>query len=300
MIIVIDNHEINVPDSITDLTLRDRIEYDVHFGDDLNKLFDEIVGDKEMDEPTRELKLAELYIDRVHKTVAFFGECEIDDVQKIRFDGLSKLYETHLKQFIEIPKTRDDGNSFLINDILYWLPDTSLLPSTEITFIEFITSREVTRNMSSTSSEKLTAIAYIGAIFFRPDGDKFDETKMDPNSGLVEMIMDLPFITAIQIGLWFDEWIESIAKSFSVFDPSKSKSGINMTSHFEKWGWISFMNYVAKYGTIFYKSNDKTNLDNIKSANLYDVLMWASCERDHDEIVSLYHDEQERKARRSH
>ena len=72
-----------------------------------------------------------------------------------------------------------------------------------------------------------------------------------------------------------------------------------MERHFDKWGWISFLNYVATEGTIFYKSNNKSNLDNIKEAKAYDVLMWASCEKDKEDIIAAHQEEMARKQKRA-
>ena len=50
------------------------------------------------------------------------------------------------------------------------------------------------------------------------------------------------------------------------------------------------MTYVAEKGTIFYKNNGKSNLENIKETKAYDVLLWASEQKDHDEIINDYYE----------
>ncbi|TWP28441.1 hypothetical protein ETU09_05820 [Apibacter muscae] len=62
-----------------------------------------------------------------------------------------------------------------------------------------------------------------------------------------------------------------------------------MKEHFENWGWFSFLKYVAEKGLIFYKNNGKSNLENIKTTKLYDVLIWASEQTDYDGIISDYY-----------
>lgn len=49
------------------------------------------------------------------------------------------------------------------------------------------------------------------------------------------------------------------------------------------------MTYIAKEGTIFYKQNGKSNLDNIKETKAYDVLLWASEQDDQKEIINAYY-----------
>lgn len=65
-----------------------------------------------------------------------------------------------------------------------------------------------------------------------------------------------------------------------------------MEEHFEKWGWISFLTFVAEKGTIFYRQNGKSNLDNIKHTKAYDILIWASEQKDHEEYIQAYYDSQ--------
>lgn len=68
-----------------------------------------------------------------------------------------------------------------------------------------------------------------------------------------------------------------------------------MKAHFEKWGWISFLTYCAEKGTIFYKQNGKSNLDNVKETKCYDVLLWASEQKDHEDAVNYYYEKLNKK-----
>lgn len=57
-----------------------------------------------------------------------------------------------------------------------------------------------------------------------------------------------------------------------------------MSMHFNNWGWISFLSYVAES-----KVFDKSGYDSIESAKLakaYNVLVWASEKHDKDEIIN--------------
>ena len=48
--------------------------------------------------------------------------------------------------------------------------------------------------------------------------------------------------------------------------------------------------FVAEKGTIFYKNNGMSNLENIKDTKLYDILLWASEQKDHEEFINEYYD----------
>lgn len=298
MLVKIHDIEITLPGHVAEITLRTRIGYDVQYGNEIDEAIKDILNDKDMPKEDAELALSEIYIARAQQTLAYFGNLELAIVEAIPIGDVLKLYETHLKALIELPNETTGTNSFLINEKLYWLPDPVLLPSSTFTFNEFITAKEITRNMSGACSEKLTAIAYLGVIFLRPMDDKFTESDLDEAETKLDTIMDLALPEAMQIAIFYDAWSSYIGKSFSVFEKSKAK-GIDMSTHFEKWGWISFLNFVAKNGLIFYKANNKSNLENIKDANLYEVLVWASCEKDQEDIIGKYYESMEKKNKKS-
>jgi hypothetical protein len=61
-----------------------------------------------------------------------------------------------------------------------------------------------------------------------------------------------------------------------------------MKEHFAKWGWVSFLSYIAES-----KVFDIAGIDSIESAKrarLYPVLVWASEKKDKEEAVGLYYE----------
>ena len=75
-----------------------------------------------------------------------------------------------------------------------------------------------------------------------------------------------------------------MAKQFSIFTKGKS-GGIDLSSHFEKWGWISFLTYVTEKSIFDISGNGKSKLQNTKESKLYDVLVWADERSDYEEAI---------------
>lgn len=50
------------------------------------------------------------------------------------------------------------------------------------------------------------------------------------------------------------------------------------------------MRFVAEKGLIFHKSNGLSNLENVKASRLYDILLWASEQKDHELIMAAYYE----------
>jgi len=53
--------------------------------------------------------------------------------------------------------------------------------------------------------------------------------------------------------------------------------------------------YVAEEGVAFHRHNGKSNLENVKTEKLYDVLLNASRQRDKDEIINLHYQKESQK-----
>lgn len=53
---------------------------------------------------------------------------------------------------------------------------------------------------------------------------------------------------------------------------------------------MSFLIYVAENATVFYQSNGKSNLQNVKETKAYDVMIWASHQKDFEENLNEFYD----------
>lgn len=286
----------DVPASRSELSLQKRYDYDIAYGDDLNQRIKETIENEDITEDERNDLLADLYIERVRKTFSFFTGTDLHITEAMQIGPLIQFYELHLKELLNTDYDDEGTSTILSGDELYWLPEPTLTPQSTITLNELVTAKEVSRNLSSTNSQKLHAMALIATIFLRKTGEQFSESLLSQDERM-QMMWGIPMDTALKVARFFEQWSEFVRTNFSCFEKSKVKGGVNLERHFEKWGWISFLNYVATEGTIFYKSNNKSNLDNIKEAKAYDVLMWASCEKDKEDIVAAHQEEMARKNR---
>jgi len=63
---------------------------------------------------------------------------------------------------------------------------------------------------------------------------------------------------------------------------------LNSKEHFDKWGWISFLSFIAE-SKVFDRYNGKNSIDNAKEANLYQVLIYASEKKDNETMIANYY-----------
>lgn len=304
MIIQILDQQFELPNNRLEVTLGQRIQYDVDFGDAINEaivnLEKEIAGlkEEEFDEAKYKHEQDVIYLDRCQKTLAFFSGRDLEQIKTLPTDHVIELFEKHLQDIIALPEQGDGVSVIEWENYLYWLPDP-VVRTGMFTVSELVNSREICRNMSESNSQKLLSIAFLSVIFLRKEGEVFLEKMLDSEGEKFKWILGLPVDVAMQTAFFYDEWIDYIDNNYSVFQKSKIKS-LDLTPHFKKWGWISFLNYVAKNGQMFYRNNGLTNLDNIKQADLHEVLTWASCDKDLEELIAKQLEMKEKKSKSSH
>lgn len=61
-----------------------------------------------------------------------------------------------------------------------------------------------------------------------------------------------------------------------------------MTHHFAKYGWVSFLSYVAESNVFNVTGLD--SIDSAKQANLYKVLVWASERKEREETIHQHYE----------
>lgn len=62
-----------------------------------------------------------------------------------------------------------------------------------------------------------------------------------------------------------------------------------MTAHFAKWGWVSFLSYVAESKVFDVAGFD--SIESAKRAKCFNVFVWASEKKDKDETLAHYYEQ---------
>jgi len=75
-----------------------------------------------------------------------------------------------------------------------------------------------------------------------------------------------------------------------LFSSSGTKNGKHIKEHFERWGWINFLKSIAKTKVFDLPLSQKNSIECTRQASLFDVLMYASEEKDYNEAQWLDHE----------
>lgn len=61
-----------------------------------------------------------------------------------------------------------------------------------------------------------------------------------------------------------------------------------MSNHFEKYGWVSFLSYIAD--SRIFDISGMNSIDAAKHTKLYPILVWASEKKEKEELIASYYE----------
>lgn len=275
------------PTTLHAVTLQRRIEWEQEYGKDLAARAAEISEMAEGDDKDVELTL--FHVEHAVKAFAFFTGIDLEDVtQHIDVRQVLSVFENTLAGLLRAESEATD-EPIIWNDEFWTLPDPELHPDSAMCFNEFLVAKEVVRQIQAIGAGRLEALPYICAVYLRREGEPFSEDLVKEDGDRVQLMYSLPMDIANQVASFFEQHNEHLHKNFSVFRKSRSK-GPNLSGHFDRWGWISFLTYVAEAGLFTVPGAGMNAIDCAKQAKLYDVLVYASEKKDHDEAINLYYE----------
>lgn len=271
-----------------DISLRQRIDLERAFYLDLQKR----AKDLDREDLNFDLDLIQLTADNAVKSFCFFTKID-EAIVKARFD-ISQLItyfnSTLSPVFNALPESLE--SEMMIGNDRYFLPNPEVNAECEISFDEFILAKEICRQLSFAGSSYVESWPYLAAIFLRKDKEPFDKKLISESFARLEFMRSLPLDKAKQVALFFERLNVYIFDHFSVFGKAKGKQP-NFSKHFDKWGWQSFLTYIAEAGIFTIPGSGKNAIDCAKISKLYDVLSYSSEKKDHEEILAAWQDSQQ-------
>jgi hypothetical protein len=275
------------PTTLSAVTLQRRIEWEQEYGKDLAARAGEISEMKDGDDKDVELSL--FRVEHAVKSFAFFTGIDLDDVtQHIDVRQVLSVFENTLAGLLRSDSEVSD-EPIIWNDEFWTLPMPELFPDSAMSFNEFLVAKEIVRQIQAIGAGRLEALPYIAAVYLRKEGEAFSEDLVKEGGERVQLMHTLPMDIANQVASFFERHNDHLHKSFSVFRKSRVK-GPNLSGHFDRWGWVSFLTYVAEAGLFTVPGAGLNAIDCAKNAKLYDVLVYASEKKDHDEAINLYYE----------
>ena len=233
MQVVVNDTVHEVPFSLNDITLGRFIEYYDRYGRDLDKDLQDIVSrnyEKLLTEKNYEVTEEDISLHRqidldVHldnEALAWFSfwtDCDfIEAKEHPAVQPLLTQYRV-LRSLLQ----QSEENALLLPAEINWngetwnIQDFKINPSSEMTFTEIITSKEVMRQTHAIGKGKWDALPYLCAVFFRKKDEQFNDELVIEGSEKLLLMQQLPMTNAIQVAFFLsicvNTWRNTLAYS---------------------------------------------------------------------------------------
>lgn len=279
----IGTHVFNYPAGPDELRLGQWVEFLHQHG----LVLDERANDIKAMDPGRDQMLASmaLYADRAFAVLSFFGGIPLDQV-KVLFPvpAVTQLYRESFAKCFVVP----DGDDPVIrwDGIEYILPDAQLSQASAMTFGEVVDSKAMSQNAKLLEWTRWELIQMLCAMFLRPDGVPYEESLSYIGGVASDRMAMVPMRIALQVSSWYESLNRFLEENFTIFQDSSIKSGNFMKKHFAAWGWVNFLKSIAKTKVFDIPGSGMNSIQCARVSKAYDVLMYASEEKEYGEALN--------------
>lgn len=211
-----DNKKYSIPESLSQITLKQRQEFEVAFGKELNESFKDVLNpdpEAEIDE----MRVLEYRIDLACKSISFFSGIPLDQIRNTRLDKVISMYEACLAPIFFKEDEIELQEKYWFEDDLWVIQAPELTYDSSITFNEVILGKQVVTEIKNFSSGYWDALQRLAVIYFRKIDEngiveKFDEKWMSEGSERLELMAKLPLDCALHVAFFLTSSMNSFLK----------------------------------------------------------------------------------------
>ena len=219
MRLTINDKEVIIPSSLSEITLGQRINFHNQYGKLLDQMLDSVL--KMEDEFFKELELLQWQEEKMFQTVAFFAGCTPEALKTSKFiDEIHRIYLSSLAVLMEEEQTMQPKQEFVWKGETWTLAQPELKQSDKMTFGEFIDAKQIVKDMIELGRGKWEYMVRLCAIYLRKKDEPYDESFVYEDSDRLKLMHELPMDIAMQVGFFLSS---SISSSVNILTSSKSQ-----------------------------------------------------------------------------
>lgn len=215
MRLVINNKECIVPSSLSEITLKQRINFQREHGDLLHEMHKSIMEMEDEDEQS--LELTEWLIERALRTVSFFTGFSTESLRQSEFvEQIFGIYQASIGQVLEDEQNAEiyPEYEFAWKGELWTIHVPELKNGSKMSFGEFIDSKQIVQDMLGLSKNRWECLMPLCAIFLRRPGEPYREEYIYPGADRLQMMEDLPMDIALQVGFFLSSSLSMLGRIF--------------------------------------------------------------------------------------
>lgn len=228
MRITINDKQVIIPSSLSEITLGQRIDFHNQYGRELDDMLASI--QKMEDDIEKELELSQFAIEKMFRTVAFFSGFSVEALKESVFiEAISNIYYSALAVLFEEEENLEFKKDFIWNGEEWELGPIELKHGSDKTFGEFIDSKQLVQDMADLGRGKWESMLSLAAIFFRKKGEEYREEFLFEDSERLKLMRELPMDIVMQIGFFLAATVNIYYNTFrySLSQELKPAAGIS-------------------------------------------------------------------------
>ncbi len=199
----------NIPASIDEISLKQVIGFQLKYGRDLEQFLADIGTDDELEH-------FEVLMDMACKSVSFFSGIPLAEVYQTNMGHIIGIYQTVLAPiFQQQNDERTLQESYFFKDQLWTIASPTLEVNSDISFNEMIIGKEITKDLQNFAGGRFEALWRLAVIYFRPEGEKFNEEWLQEGSERMEQLAELPMNIVLDIAFFLQSSMKAFLNSLS-------------------------------------------------------------------------------------
>jgi hypothetical protein len=201
MRIILNGEVKNLPSSLSEMTLGQKISFMSMHGDQLNEMLESI---QEMqDGPEKEMELMTWHFEKMFRTFSFFSGVSVKVLKDSEFvDTIASMYYASLQTFVEDEIQLEPKEEYFFNDEMWVIAAPELKQDSKMMFGEFIDAKQIMSDYAKLGKGKWESMLPLCAIYLRRKDEAYEEKFAMEDSERMKLMKDLPLDIAMQVGFF--------------------------------------------------------------------------------------------------
>lgn len=232
----IEGVEYNIPSSLMEVTLGERIAFDRQYGKALREQLQKIIDmkggkkvkveDEEMD-ITKEMDFVEYHCSLACKSVSFFGKIPLHIVESTDIMHVLAVYHAAtqaISQDVDFSADHQLVREFWWNDEKWVIAPPELSSNSKMSFGEFLDAKQWVKNTYEFSQQKWDALLGLCCVYFRREGEPYSKEMIEEGGQRYKLMETLPLQYALEVGFFLKSSIDFYLKIFHSSDRKTAES----------------------------------------------------------------------------
>ena len=204
----INDREVELPHSLEQITLGQRIDFHNQYGRDFEI---RIAAITEMPSGIdRTFEEAQFAVEKALATFAFFAGLDLEAVKESEsLEEILIIHNACLEGLLKEESEVDLKGVYEFAGAVWELHPPALSSASKMTFGEFVDSKQIVKHLLELSTGKWESLVYLCAIYLRKEGEPYSEELVHEGSDRLDLMRTLPMDIALEVGFFLSASMSS-------------------------------------------------------------------------------------------